>query len=66
MNLGDSFDCVEAIELESSSIECLGKVAVAGKVFLLNLEPSRPRTSVIHVICSEVRRANTDSAWRVL
>lgn len=42
MNLGHSFDSIEAIKLESSAIKGLGKVTVAGKVFLLDFESSWP------------------------
>lgn len=66
MNLGDSFDSIKAIKFEGSSIKILRKVAVAGKVFLLDFKPCWPRTTIIHVICSVVSRSNVDAAWRIL
>ena len=66
MNAADRFDGVEAVELESASVEGLGEVAVAGEVLLLDLEISRPARPVVHVVCVVHRVADVQAVLRVL
>ena len=66
VNAADRFDGVEAVELESASVEGLGEVAVAGEVLLLDLEISRPARPVVHVVCVVHRVADVQAVLRVL
>jgi len=49
MHFANSFDCIQAIKLESTAIEGWGKVIIAGKIFVLNLILSRSAWPICHV-----------------
>lgn len=49
MYVTNSFDSVEAIELESTSIKGRSEVIVAWEVLILNLEFRRSARTVVHV-----------------
>jgi hypothetical protein len=52
MNLRHCLDSIEAIELESASIESCGKITVARKVLLLDFKFCRSAAAVVHIVRS--------------
>ena len=46
-----SFDCIEAIEFEGTTIEGSAEVAVAGEVFFLDFKIGWFTAAVVHIVC---------------
>lgn len=65
MHLRHSFDSIEPIKFEISTIERLREIAVAREILLLDLEISGPTATVIHVIGSVYSRTNIEPGLRV-
>lgn len=61
MNLRDSLDRVQAVELKRAAVEAFCEVAVAREVLLLDLETSRSAVAVVHVVGLVGRRANVET-----
>ena len=66
MDSTDSFNGVQSVEFEGSSVECPGEVAVAGVVLLLDLEVGRLAGTVVHGICVVDRIADVESVSGVV
>lgn len=52
MNVRNSFDSIESIELEIASTKALAKSVIARMIFALQLELCRKATPIIHIVRS--------------